>query len=178
MMDRRAMLLAPVAVVAGDAIMPLLVHRHGPVAHSALHGHGWTPLMMAVVGLLGLAGLAWAVADRRRDARLDVRSLLAMQALGHVTLEAWSAGSVAMAASGPLWVGLAVQLLLAGVVVALVRAGGAVVERLIPRRWSLLSFTRLCVPRWAYAAGRPHVPFVRLRDVRGPPATSRQVLVR
>lgn len=180
-MDRRAMLLAPAAVVAGDALVPLLVHRHGPVAHSALHGHGWAPLMMAVVGLIGLAGLAglaWAVADRRRGARLDVRSLLAMQAIGHVTLEASSAGSVTMAASGPLWVGLAVQLLLAGVVVALVRAGGAVVERLASRRWSLLSFTRLRVPLSAYAAGRPHVPFVRLRDVRGPPAVPQLVLVR
>jgi hypothetical protein len=177
-MDRRAMLLAPAAVVAGDAAMPLLVHQHGPVAHSALHGHGWGPLMMAVVGLLGLAGLAWAVADRRRDARLDVRSLLAMQTLGHVTLEAWSAGAVTGVASGPLWVGLVVQLLLAGAVVALVRAGGAVVERLISRRWSLLSFTRLRVPRFAYWAGRPHVPFVRLRDVRGPPPVSRLVLVR
>lgn len=178
MMDRRAMLLAPAAVVAGDAVMPLLVHRHGPVVHSALHGHGWAPLMMAAVGLLGLAGLAWAVADRRRGARLEVRSLLAMQTLGHVTLEAWSAGSVTMAASGPLWVGLAVQLLLAGVVVALVRAGGAVVERLVPRRLSLQSFTRLSVPLSSYSAGRTHVPFVRLRDVRGPPAVPRLVLVR
>jgi hypothetical protein len=178
MLNARAMLLAPAAVLAGDAMLPLFVHRHGPVAHSALHGHGWAPLTMAVIGLLGLAGLAWAVADHRRGARLDLRSLLAMQTVGHVTLEAWSAGSVTMAASGPLWLGLAVQLLLAGVVVALVRAGGAVVERLIPRRWSLLSFARLRVPRSTYSAGRPHVPFVRLRDVRGPPAVPRPMLVR
>lgn len=172
------MLLAPAAVVAGDAVMPLFVHQHGPVAHSALHGHGWAPLVTSMVVLLGLAGLAWAVAERRRGGRLDVRSLLTMQTLGYAALEVTTAGSLTVVASTPVWVGLAVQLLLAIGVVALVRAGCAVVERLARRRWSLLSFASLRVPLSGYSAGRSHVSFVRLRDVRGPPWASRLMLVR
>ncbi len=172
------MLLAPAAVAAGDALMPLFVHHHGPVAHSALHGHGVTPLVMAVVAVLGLTGLAWAVADRRRGARLDVLSLLALQTVGYATLEAWSAGSVSVLSSGPVWLGLAVQLLLAGVVLALVRAGCAVVDRLVPERLSLASFSRVRVPAFVDVAGRVRVEALRLQDVRGPPAAPGLMSVR
>lgn len=100
-MDEAALLRAPAAVVAGATVVPLFVHHHGLVTHSALTGHGSGPLVMAVLALPGLAGLAWAVADRHRGAPMDVRSLLAMQTLGHVTLTMWSVGLTTVAHQAP-----------------------------------------------------------------------------
>ena len=174
MFQRRVSFLVVLAgVLAGHAIMPALFHSHGALAHSALHSHGWQPVLVAMAAVAGFAGLAravWTDADR---GPLRFGSLVPFQVLAFLLVELVELrGSVAVLVQDPgFWLGVLLQLGLAAGAVLLVRVGRRILEA-FPRP---VPVGRLAAVRLVAAAPRPAVAsaeFLTERIVRGPPAAT------
>lgn len=114
-----------------------LVSSHGVgAAHGGRDGHGYLQLLAPVVVVATVAGMGWLVASRSGGSR-RLPSTVALASVQMVVFLAQELVEHALAgpgahsalASPAVWLGLALQAVVAGVLVWLTRAGRRVVER-------------------------------------------------
>ena len=167
-------ILSAFGVVVAHAAAYGLVSSHGVgAAHGGRDGHGYLQLLAPVVVVATVAAMGWLVASRsacsrRLPSTVALASAQMVVFLTQELVEHALAGSGAHSAlaSPAVWLGLALQAVVAGVLVWLARAGRRVVERfrsswrppLKPALRPWVAGTMGWPPRWQRAPRRRRGP--------------------
>ena len=129
-------ILAALGVVVAHAAAYGLVSSHG-AAHGDREVHGYLQMLAPVVVVATVAGMAWLVASRSGGSRrlpstvaLASAQMLVFLAQELVEHALAGPGAHSALASPAVWLGLALQAVVAGVLVWLTRAGRRALGRL------------------------------------------------
>lgn len=170
-------ILAALGVVVAHAATYGLVPSHGVgAAHGGRDVHGYLQLLAPVVVVAAVAGMGWLVASRSGGSR-RLPSTVALASAQMVVFLAQELVEHALAgpgahsalASPAVWLGLALQAVVAGVLVWLAQAGRRAVERLRSsgRRRPERTLHPSTAEPMGWPAGWQRAP----RRRRGPPAS-------